>query len=80
MGLGQNTLLDPARYHRSYPRYRRLGLAVGSGPVESACETLVGARCKQSGMRNWTRHGAEGVLRLRAALQTGRYNALWQAV
>lgn len=73
------TYLQNNRSRINYPRYRRLGLAVGSGPVESACKTLVGARCKQSGMRNWTRRGAEGVLRLRAALQTGRYDALWQS-
>ena len=60
-----------------YPRYRALGLPVGSGRVEGACKTLVGARCKQAGMRNWTRRGAEGVLRLRAALQSGAYQALW---
>ena len=56
---------------------RELGLRVGSGQVEGACKSLVAARCKQSGMRNWTQRGAEGVLRLRAALQTGRYDALW---
>lgn len=60
-----------------YPRYRELGLQVGSGRVEGACKSLVGARCKQAGMRNWTRSGAQGVLRLRAALQTGDFNALW---
>lgn len=60
-----------------YPRYRALGLQVGSGRVEGACKSLVGGRCKQAGMRNWTRRGAEGVLRLRAALQTGHYDELW---
>jgi len=62
-----------------YPRYRALGLKVGSGQVESACKTLVGQRCKQAGMRNWTRPGAEGVLRLSAALQTGQFDRLWEA-
>jgi hypothetical protein len=60
-----------------YPRYRELGLRIGSGRVEGACKSLVGARCKQAGMRNWTRPGAQGVLRLRAALQTGDFNTLW---
>jgi hypothetical protein len=53
-----------------YPHYRQMGLRIGSGQVEGACKSLVGARCKQAGMRNWTRRGAEAVLRLRAALQT----------
>jgi hypothetical protein len=61
-----------------YPRYRALGLPMGSGQVEAQCKTLVGARCKQAGMRNWTFAGAEGVLRLRAAKQDGSFDTLWQ--
>jgi len=34
-----------------YPRYRPLGLPIGSGEVEAQCKALVPARCKQSGMR-----------------------------
>lgn len=61
-----------------YPRYRALGLPIGSGEVEAQCKTLVGARCKQAGMRNWTYAGAEAVLRLRAAKQDGTFDALWE--
>jgi hypothetical protein len=61
-----------------YPRYRSLGLPIGSGQVEAQCKTLVGARCKQAGMRNWTYGGAEGVLRMRAAKQDGSFDALWK--
>ena len=71
------TYLDNNRPRIDYPRYRQQGLRIGSGQVEGACKTLVGARCKQAGMRNWTRRGAEGVLRLRTALQTGQYDQLW---
>lgn len=62
-----------------YPRYRSLELPVGSGPVESACKTLVGGRCKQAGMRNWRRGGAEAVLRLRAAQIDDEFGPLWHA-
>jgi hypothetical protein len=62
-----------------YPSYRAAGLPIGSGPVESACKSLVGARCKLSGMRNWERDNAEAVLALRAALQDGHFHALWSA-
>lgn len=62
-----------------YPRYRREGLPVGSGAVESMCKTLVGGRCKQAGMRNWTRRGAEAVLRLRAAQFDDDFGPLWDA-
>src|SRR5262245_7183054 len=61
-----------------YPRYRALGLHMGSGKVEAPCKTLVVARCKQAGMRNWTYLGAAGVLRLRAARQDGSFDSLWQ--
>lgn len=61
-----------------YPRYRALGLPIGSGQVEAQCKTLVGARCKQAGMRNWTYAGAEAVLRLRAPRQDGTFDALWE--
>jgi hypothetical protein len=69
--------LEHNRRRINYPHYRALGLRVGSGQVEGACKTLVGGRCKQAGMRNWNRGGAEGVLRLRTALQTSDYDALW---
>lgn len=71
------TYLENNQQRINYPQYRELGLKIGSGQVEGACKSLVGARCKQAGMRNWTRRGAEGVLRLRAALQTGDYDDLW---
>jgi hypothetical protein len=58
--------------------YRAWSLPVGSGQVEAQWESLVGARCKQAGMRNWTYAGAEAVLRLRAAVQDGSYPQLWQ--
>ena len=57
-------------------RCRALGLKIGCGQVEGVCKSLARARCKQSGMRNWTKRGPEGVLRLRAALQSGSYDAL----
>jgi hypothetical protein len=48
-----------------------------SGQVEAQCKNLVGARCKQAGMRNWTYAGAVGILRLRAAKQDGSFDVLW---
>jgi transposase len=47
------TYLENNQQHMDYPRYRALRLPVGSGQVEAQCKTLVGARCKQAGMRNW---------------------------
>jgi len=72
------TYLENNRSRVDYPRYRALGLPCGSGQVEAQCKSLVGARCKLAGMRNWTYAGAEAVLRLRAAVQDGSYARLWQ--
>jgi hypothetical protein len=51
--------------HRmDYPRYVRNGWQIGSGPVESACKTVVGNRLKGGGMR-WGEAGADAVCHLR---------------
>ncbi len=52
--------------HRmDYPRYLRHGWQISSGPVESACKTVVGNRLKGGGMR-WGEAGADAVCHLRA--------------
>jgi hypothetical protein len=66
------------RDRMDYPRYRELGLPIGSGRVEGLCKTLVGSRCKDSGMRRWTVRGSQGVLRIRAARRDGHYKDLWR--
>lgn len=71
------TYLANNRDRMDYPRYRRLGLPIGSGRIEGLCKTLVTDRCKQSGMRGWTPTGAEGVLRLRAARHDRAFNTTW---
>lgn len=48
-----------------YPRYLANGWQIGSGPIESACRTVVGDRLKGSGMR-WGDDGADGLCHLRA--------------
>jgi hypothetical protein len=51
--------------HRmNYPRYVRNSWQIGSGPVESACKTVVGNRLKGGGMR-WGPAGADAVCHLR---------------
>jgi Uncharacterised protein family (UPF0236) len=73
------TYLENNEKHMDYPRYRAMGLPIGSGQVEAQCKTLVGGRCKQAGMRNWTYAGAEALLRLRAAKHDGTFDDLWAA-
>ncbi len=57
----------------NYPQALRAKAALGSGPVEAACKTLVTQRLKVSGA-SWSRQGAAGVLYLRSLLQSDRFS------
>lgn len=59
-----------------YCDFKARGLPIGSGPVEAACKTVVGARLKRSGMR-WSRPGGQNVLNLRIHQLSGRWSTFW---
>ncbi|TFH40101.1 MAG: ISKra4 family transposase [Lysobacterales bacterium] len=61
----------------NYPLYRRLGLDVGSGPVESGCKQVVQARLKGAGMR-WTESDAQCVTALRCLYLSDQWDAFWK--
>lgn len=64
--------------HRmDYPSYRAKGWQIGSGPVESACKTVIGERMKGGGMR-WGVDGADAVSHLRALFCS--CDNLWQSL
>jgi len=80
---GRQALDDLLRYTRShvgrmaYPDLRRRGVDIGTGPQESACKNVIGARLKGCGMR-WHLLNAEAMVRLRCLLySTGSWDALW---
>lgn len=60
------------------PSYVAKGWQIGSGPVESACKTVVGQRPKGGGMR-WGADGADAVCHLRALFRgsDGQWEAFW---
>jgi hypothetical protein len=65
--------------HRmDYPTYQAKGWAIGSGPIESACKTVIGKRMKNSGMR-WGEDGADEMCHLRALFASGedQWDAYW---
>ena len=65
--------------HRmDYPAYRAKGWQIGSGPVESACKTVVGQRLKGAGMR-WGEDGASALCHLRALFRSevGQWEGFW---
>jgi len=60
-----------------YGTFRRQGFFIGSGVVEAGCKTVIGARCKQSGMF-WGKPGAENVLALRCIHASRRLDEFWK--
>ena len=76
---------DHTRYFRNhkhrmdYPRYLANGWQIGSGPVESACKTIVGNRLKGGGMR-WGEDGSDAVCHLRALYlsEPDQWAAFWR--
>jgi hypothetical protein len=61
-----------------YGTFRRKGFFIGSGVVEAGCKTVIGARCKQSGMF-WGEPGAENILALRCIHSSRRLDEFWKA-
>ena len=69
-------------FERNLPRmqygsFRAAGYFIGSGVVEAGCKTVIGARCKQSGMF-WSLPGAENVLALRCIYTSRRLDQFWK--
>lgn len=60
-----------------YGTFRRKGYFIGSGVVEAGCKTVIGARCKQSGMF-WGEEGAENILAFRCINASRRLDAFWK--
>jgi hypothetical protein len=72
------TYFENQVHRMDYPAYRANGWQIGSGPVESACKTVVGQRLKGGGMR-WGADGADAVCHLRALFRSegGQWEAFW---
>ena len=64
-------------HHRmQYAEFLANSYYIGSGPVESACNTIVKQRAKRAGM-HWTIPGLDPVLALRTLHQSHRDHILW---
>ena len=72
------TYFENQVHRMDYPSYVAKGWQIGSGPVESACKTVVGQRLKGGGMR-WGADGADAVCHLRALFRSadGQWEAFW---
>jgi hypothetical protein len=63
--------------HMDYGQYQRRGLPIGSGAVESAIRRVINLRIKGPGVM-WEEENAEGMVVLRAAALSGRWEELLQ--
>lgn len=60
-----------------YGTFRQAGYFIGSGVVEAGCKTVIGGRCKQSGMF-WSKSGAENILALRCIHASRTLDEFWK--
>ena len=76
----QVTYFSNHHHRMDYPTYVAKGWQIGSGPVESACKTVVGNRLKGGGMR-WGEPGSDAVAMLRALYlsEPACWKKLWSA-
>jgi acetyl-CoA carboxylase carboxyltransferase component len=67
------------RDRMDYKTYRKNGLLIGSGAIESAHRTVVQKRCKRSGQR-WSILGAQRVLNLSVCWMSNRWDIVRQHI
>jgi hypothetical protein len=60
-----------------YGTFRAQGFFIGSGVAEAGCKTVIGARCKQSGLFG-SQDGAENILALRCIHSSRRRDVFWK--
>ncbi|WP_448602796.1 ISKra4 family transposase [Thermoleptolyngbya sp.] len=68
--------LKTHQQHLLYRQFKKLGLPIGSGVVESACKWLITQRFKGAGMR-WSEPGFDHLLLLRVAWVNQRFEQLF---
>ena len=59
-----------------YDHLLKIGAPIASGVIEGTCRSLVNDRLDLTGAR-WSTPGAEAVLRLRAVIRSGDWDAYW---
>ena len=65
--------------HMEYATYRRRGLPLGSGAIESAIRRVINLRLKGNSVF-WEEENAEGMLQIRGLVLSGRWNATFAKI
>lgn len=60
-----------------YGTFRKDGLFIGSGVIEAGCRTVIGARCKHSGMF-WSQSGLNNIIALRCINASNNTTEFWK--
>lgn len=68
---------DKHRERMRYAAFRKAGMLIGSGAIESVHNWVIQARCRLPGMR-WSVEGANAMLRLRCAWASGCWDDIFQ--
>lgn len=71
--------LEPREALLQYPKLREAGWPIGTGMVESANKQVVEERLKGPGM-HWGRNHVDGMLSLRGAACSQRWDAAWNEI
>lgn len=72
-------IIDCQRYftnhvnRMNYAEYRKKGLVIGSGAIESTHRTLIQSRMKQAGM-HWKKKNVQSIASVRARYESGRWD------
>lgn len=69
--------VEANRARMRYAEFRTAGLCTSSGVVEAGCKTVIGTRCKRTGM-HWTVAGADAIIALRCCQLSGRFEDFWE--
>ena len=77
--LGQIHYFTENRQRMRYDEYRAQRLPIGSGTIESACKNVIAGRMKRGGM-TWSPIGADGMVQIRCALTSHRFEADFKAI
>lgn len=65
--------------HLDYPKFRRRGLPLGSGAIESAIRRVINLRLKGNGIY-WEEENAEAMLMLRGLVLSGRWKKVFNEI
>lgn len=63
------------KYRMQYDQYRRKGLMISSGPIESAHRTVLQVRMKRSG-QYWSEKGCDNMIKLRVAYRSEKFTLI----